>query len=286
MGSQPTSASPPESKQPPAPVREASSAEPVRDDSLPAPDGGRFHPSWSDEFDGSEIDPSKWLVAEEFPDMGKEMPWRRNWKPSNVFIEEGALVIQTIKDGDGYSTGGVRTGSGDPNGPQKFRQAFGRFEARIMPPKEQGHWSAFWMMTGNVGNVDGSGRDGTEIDIIEFAYRNGKANHALHWDGYGKEHKSEGQDVVGMNLDDGGWHTVTLEWMPDEYVFYVDGKETWRTKAGGVSQESGYLKLTEEIGNSGAGPQAWGVGPISEAKLPDYFRIDYVRVWRYEPPAK
>ena len=33
-----------------------------------------------------------------------------------------------------------------------------------------------------------------------------------------------------------GWHTFSLLWLPDEYVFYVDGKETWRTKAGGVCQ--------------------------------------------------
>jgi len=27
-----------------------------------------------------------------------------------------------------------------------------------------------------------------------------------------------------------GWHTFGLSWKPDEYIFYVDGKETWRTK--------------------------------------------------------
>ena len=46
----------------------------------------------------------------------------------------------------------------------------------------------------------------------------------------------------------------------------------WRTKAGGVSQVPEFLKLTEEIGK-------WG-GDIAKAQLPDYFEVDYVRVYQ------
>ena len=68
-----------------------------------------------------------------------------------------------------------------------------------------------------------------------------------------------------------GFHDYGLLWTTDEYVFYVDGKEVWRSKAGGVSQVPEYLKLTEEIGS-------WG-GDIQKAELPDYFEVDYVRVY-------
>ncbi|MCC6820257.1 MAG: hypothetical protein IT579_05945, partial [Verrucomicrobia subdivision 3 bacterium] len=64
-------------------------------------------------------------------------------------------------------------------------------------------------------------------------------------------------------------------WTPAEYVFYVDGQEVWRTKAGGVSQVPEYLKLTEEIGE-------WG-GAIAKAQLPDYFEVEYVRVYELSP---
>ena len=57
----------------------------------------------------------------------------------------------------------------------------------------------------------------------------------------------------------------------DEYVFYVDGKETWRTKASGVCQVPEYIKLSDEIGK-------WA-GDIGKAKLPDAFMVDYVRVY-------
>ena len=68
-----------------------------------------------------------------------------------------------------------------------------------------------------------------------------------------------------------GFHNYGLLWTPEEYVFYVDGKEVWRSKAGGVSQVPEYLKLTEEIGD-------WA-GDIRKANLPDYFEVDYVRVY-------
>lgn len=68
-----------------------------------------------------------------------------------------------------------------------------------------------------------------------------------------------------------GFHTFSLWWKADEYVFYVDGKETWKTDAGGVCQVPLYIKLSDEIGK-------WG-GDIAKAKLPDRFVVDYVRVY-------
>ena len=59
--------------------------------------------------------------------------------------------------------------------------------------------------------------------------------------------------------------------LTDGYVFYVDGKEVWRSAAGGVSQVAEYIKLTEEIGT-------WA-GDIQKAELPDVFEVDYVRVY-------
>ena len=86
------------------------------------------------------------------------------------------------------------------------------------------------------------------IDIMEKPWRDDRVQHALHWDGYGREHKSEGKvaNVPGVME---GWHTFALLWKADEYVFYVDGNETWRTTAGGVCQVPLYIKLSDEIGD-------------------------------------
>ena len=71
-----------------------------------------------------------------------------------------------------------------------------------------------------------------------------------------------------------GFHTYSLLWTPTEYVFYMDGKETWSTKAGGVCQVPLYIKLSDEVGD-------WA-GDIKKVQLPDEFLVDYVRVFDLE----
>ena len=136
-----------------------------------------------------------------------------------------------------------------------------------------GFWGAFWMMCGEVGKVDGSAVSGVEIDIIESGERaRSGVNHAIHWDGYGEHHKSAAKVIRDEGQYDGGWHTYALQWTEKEYIFYIDGKETWRTDEGGICSRPGYLKLTTEFGT-------WA-GPIVPEELPDCVRVDWVRVYR------
>jgi len=224
----------------------------------PVPQGQKWQLAWSDEFDGARIDRSKWDV------MGN---WKRRdgyWVVDDAYLDgKGNLIIRTKKADDRYTSGALRT-------KDKFEHTFGYWVCRCKFPTQQGHWPAFWLHTDSVNKIGNGGRDGTEIDIMEKPWREDKITQNLHWDGYGKEHKSAGKESKIPGLSQ-GFHTFGLHWKPDEYVFYVDGKETWRTNGGGVSQVPEYAKLTEEIGK-------WG-GDITKANLPDYFVVDYVRVY-------
>ncbi len=227
-------------------------------DKLPeAPEGKAWKLIWNDEFDGTKLDETKWEVPEN--------PRRDGfWSRKAISLDgKGNLVISALKDGDKFLDGCVRTRG-------KFERAFGYYVARAKFQKEEGHWTAFWMFTPSVGKIGNEGRDGTEIDIMEKPSLDDEMNHALHWDGYGKEHKSKAHKFKVPGIME-GYHDFALWWTPEEYVFYVDGKETWRTKAGGVCQVPVYLKLSDEIGD-------WA-GDIKKAKLPDDFFVDYVRVY-------
>jgi len=237
---------------------------------------------WHDEFDGTALDETKW----EAPEQKRRDGW---WTRKAVSLDgQGHLVIRTFKEGDRYYDGCVRTRG-------KFEHAFGYYVARIQLQKQPGHWSAFWMYHPSVGQVGHGGMDGTEIDIMEKPWIDDRVQHALHWDGYGKAHRSEGHVARVPGVME-GWHTYSLLWTPDEYVFYVDGKETWRTRGGGVCQVPLYLKLSDELQFGG-----WA-GDVRQAALPDEFQVDYVRVYELvdagtakpvmkprplaEPPAK
>ena len=224
----------------------------------PLPEGKKWELVWSDEFRGKTLDQSKWEILGD---------WKRRdgyWVKEDTYLDgKGHLILRIKKDGDRYTSGAVRT-------EKKFEHTFGYWVCRCEFPKQQGHWPAFWLHTRSVSRVGNQGRDGTETDIMEKPWLQDKITQNLHWDGYGKEHKHAGKESIIPGLSE-GFHSFGLHWKPDEYVFYVDGKETWRTSAGGVSQVPQFIKLTEEIGK-------WG-GDITKAKLPDYFLVDYVRVY-------
>ena len=229
------------------------------EDALPSlPDGKAWKLLWNDEFNGDKLDETKWNVP---PDGPRRDAW---WMRKAISLDgHGNLAISTLKEPDRYVDGCVRTLG-------RFEHTFGYYVARIQLQEQPGHWSAFWLMGRGVGKVGDAGRDGTEIDIMEKPWLDGRIQHALHWDGYGKEHKSSGKvsTVPGIMK---GFHTFSLYWSSEEYVFYVDGKETWRTTDGGVCQAPLYIKLSDEVGK-------WG-GDIAKAKLPDRFLVDYVRVY-------
>ena len=229
------------------------------DEFLPAlPQGQQWQLAWSDEFDGTAIDETKWDV------MGD---WKRRdgfWVKEDAYLDgQGHLILRAKKDGDRYTCGAIRTRG-------KFEHRYGYWVCRCQMPTEEGHWPAFWLHCDTVGHVGDDGRDGTEIDIMEKPWREDRNTQNLHWDGYGEAHQHVGTQFLVPGISK-GFHTFAVYWTPDEYVFYVNGQETWRSRGGGVSQVPEYAKLTEEIGK-------WG-GDITKANLPDQFVVDYVRVY-------
>jgi len=226
---------------------------------LPAlPEGKSWKLVWGDEFTGKTLDAKKWQ-AMEGPRRGH---W---WRAKSAFLDgKGHVVLRTEKVGERYASPCIRTKG-------LYEKAFGFFAVRCKLPSQPGHWCAFWTMCDGVTKIGDSGRDGTEIDIFEWPWRDGRVQHTLHWDGYGKAHKSKGHVSKPKGVNDGAWHQFAISWTPKEYRFYVDGALTWRTSAGGVCQVPVYLKLSSEIGS-------WA-GDIRKAKLPDDFTVDWVRVY-------
>ena len=61
-------------------------------------------------------------------------------------------------------------------------------------------------------------------------------------------------------------------WTPEEYIFYIDGTETWRTvKAVSKHDEYIILSLLTSVGEATR---------IIEEEFPDHMLIDWVRVFQ------
>ena len=227
----------------------------------PIPQDKAWRLTWSDEFNGTKIDQSKWEVLGD---------WKRRdgyWVKEDAYLDsKGNLIIRTKKAGDRYTSGAVRTKG-------KFDHKFGYWVCRSKFPTQQGHWPAFWLHIGTVNKVGNQGRDGTEIDIMEKPWREDKITQNLHWDGYGKDHKSLGTDRIYVEPTKDGWLVAGLLWEPGKFAWYCSGRKVGHWASERIPDVPLFLKLTMQMGG-------WGGNRIVDGELPDVFRVDYVRAWQ------
>ena len=245
----------------------------------------KFEIMFNEEFEG-ELDRSVWSGHYQY---GNTTVDRKGsyWNQYLAQTKDGNLVIPVVYleegmggKGAGWYTAGIDTDSDAKNG---FSQKFGYFECRCILPEGADIWSAFWLMNSGVFDEDGSGRDGTEIDIFEsdgyenlFKY-NVSSN--LHFDGYGDAHQKLGATrFLLKNNPYEEFNTYGLEWNENEYIFYINGVETFRTSFGGVSQNEEYIILSVEMRGENGIPSERENAPAEGAE----FIVDYVKVYQYK----
>ena len=213
-----------------------------------APPSDDYQLVWSDEFEGTELDETKW----DYRGLGKRRE-AVNVTDTVRLDGKGNLVLTTKRVGDEIHTAMIGTHG-------KYVTIFGYFECRVKMQKTHGHWSAFWLQSPTYGAKIGDLKEsGAEIDI--------------YWDGYKDHHKHAGSGRKNVeNLLD-GYHTFGLEWTPTEYVLYIDGQESWRTSEG-VSLAEEYIILSLEVGPKEARIVR------KDPDFEDTVWIDYVRVFQ------
>jgi len=228
--------------------------------------GLQYRLSFEDTFEGDALDTAKWKLCPE----QRRQDAGGYWADSEVSVHDGNLWLRARIREDGVPVSGAIHTRGI------WEQAYGYFECRMTLPRTTGFWGAFWMMCGDVFKVDGSAVSGVEIDVIESGEcaRRG-VNHALHWDGYKPgQHKSVSHVIPNVPELYEGWHVYGCQWTKTDYVFFIDGRETWRTSEPGICERPGYMKLTTEFGS-------WAA-PVVPEELPDFCRVDWVRAWAPE----
>lgn len=265
-------------------------------------DINKFTMTWSDEFSGDSVDKNKW-TPEWWVTRRKGGYWHEDMAsvrdgnlyisadylsepPENRYYEQYKDSINFAEYKPGYYTAMLTTRG-------CFEQCYGYFEVRCILPAGTGLWSSFWMMNEGVYNVDGSGDDGTEVDIFESMYYKDhwwggdSVIGGIHYDGYGEDSKG---DTIGKVFIENNpyeeFNTYGLEWNEDEYIFYINRVEAGRISTGGVSDNPEYLLLSVEIaGKDGiADADRHGTGKIThtpEKNWPVQFVVDYVRCYQY-----
>ncbi|MEI6231729.1 MAG: glycoside hydrolase family 16 protein [Planctomycetota bacterium] len=191
---------------------------------------------WSDEFDGTEIDKTKWDFERGsgswsadgktwLPGFGNNELQFYTKRPENAHVRDGMLHICAIKEqykGAGYTSAKLKTRKADLS--PLYNKMYGRFEIRAKAPLGKGLWPAIWMLPQD--DKFGGWASSGEIDILEARGQEpNKVLGTLHYGGSWPVNTHTGKDYI---LPDNGtiadFHVYTVEWEPGEIRWLVDGK--------------------------------------------------------------
>lgn len=264
---------------------------------------------WSDEFNGTEIDTTKWDfdLQDGFYDYVGNM-WISGWgnselqyytnHPRNVRVDGGNLVIRALKEsfgGKGYTSARVKSRARD--GSELFAKKYGRFEFRAKLPTGQGVWPALWLMP--QADAYGSWAASGEIDVLEAKGQEPDRIHGtIH---YGARWPHNRQSTKLFMLPEGDridqYHVYAVEWEPGEIRWYFDdtlyAKQTFWWSHSATEGEQGVLPLNADdvnpwpapfdqpfyvIMNVAVGGQFAG-NPLPDTPFPAEMLVDYVRVY-------
>ena len=228
---------------------------------MPAGPAGPWNLRFSDEFDVTALDTSKWNTGwfGEGITPGVNEVEAGCYNSENVAVASGNLRL-TVREKqercDGvsqpYSTAMVNTHD-------KYSYTHGYAETRMYIPAtadgSMANWPVFWT------NGENWPDDG-ENDIVEGL--RGGMDYRYHYTGTDGAYQNQGITVAGTWV---GWHTFGSEWTDGATSYYFDGQLVGQVTAGTNSPH--YLVMAYTMGD-------W----VEPALLPATLQVDYVRVWQ------
>ncbi|MFH1496906.1 MAG: DNRLRE domain-containing protein [Verrucomicrobiota bacterium] len=124
------------------------------------------------------------------------------------------------------------------------------------------------------GNTADTYGGGMEVDIMESLGIWGPdvTQHALHWDGYGANHKTVHWPDINPDATPDGFHTYGVYWEPGLFAFYVDGIKTGEYADARVMSVPAYLLLSLQLGG-------WANNNPGSQVNNQTMEVDWVRTW-------
>lgn len=252
---------------------------------------------WSDDFEGTELDLSKWRFRKTMD--SSDCIYTNDSRTAKV--ENGCLHLSVVPSGDSSKPQMLSRGIATH---ETMAFKYGYLEMRAKVPFRHGAWPSFWMTA--VKEYRKSPWT-SEIDIFEaFSSTNAIAPNLHKWGWNPKTKKNdhvmlpggEGKGTRQYVFKDASklndeYHVYGFEWTPEEMSFYVDGEKYYSVAIddahdyapnpmAGMSGHHDFhgIIFNNEIFTPGHGwcPEKFRIGP--EDPLPIDYWIDWVRLWQ------
>ena len=235
----------------------------------PSKQGWTYVEPFSDEFDGTQVDFSKWFTLN--PKWKGRLPSR--FATENVGVRNGSLIITstTVPSADSlYQKEGIRFRTGTLKSKRPIKYGYFEVKAKIATSRVS---SAFWL-------YDHSQTTWTEIDVFETcglppcsSYYNTNAHARLTSPGALKPQQlSFPEKFRSDGLLTDGEVVAGLEWDPKFIKWYVNGRLI-KEITNKYWHDPLFIVLDSEV-------MADWFGVPSERELPAEFKVDYIRVWQ------
>ena len=253
---------------------------------------------WEDDFDGSELDLSKWSFRtgnwQVAPDGTPVVPGWGN-RELQYYTEGGGNVslggsrlslIARMEDSPEQfgRTCSYTSARIDTRG--KFSFTYGRIEFRASCPLGTGLWPAVWMLP--EGEEYGPWAASGELDLLEAKGRlPDRVFGTIHYGGaYPLNTHQEYTAALPEGAGIDSFHTYEVIWEPGSISWLVDGRtyaetRAWASKAPGIEHPAPfdrpfYLLINLAVGGTF---DEQSMGRVTTA-LPAEFRLEYIRVFQ------
>ena len=220
---------------------------------------------WSDEFDGTAVDTSKWVFETGGGGWGNnELEY---YQAANASVANGNLMITAKQESVGnepYTSARMTTQG-------KETPTYGRVEARIKVPMGPGFWPAFWMLGSDINTIPWPACG--ETDIMEHINTDSLIYGTIHWDNNG--HVQDGDHTASSPSE---YHVYSVEWTTKTIKWFIDSVEYHESNILSNSTDefhnSFFILLNFAVGGD------WPGQTIDDSLLPAKMYVDYVRVYQ------
>jgi beta-glucanase (GH16 family) len=241
---------------------------------------------WSDEFNGSSIDASKWTFETgnggSNPGWGnKELEYYTS-RTNNAYVKNGLLHIVAQQE----SMGGFSFTSARMKTQGLYATTYGRIEWRAVMPAGVGMWPGLWLLGANIGSVGWPGCG--EIDVAETK---GTQLTQVH----GSLHSGSDETAIYTFSSDSitNFHTYMVDWESNSVSFSVDGhvyetQTSWSSSLGPYPTPFNapeFLLMNLAVGGNFVGNPT--IAQIEAGTVfPAEIQVDYVRVLERTVPLQ